>query len=55
MAAKVLTTNQLTTDAAVDAALVKLPVLDDNVLVLLRNLQRQITAIEARLTAASIP
>jgi hypothetical protein len=51
MAAKVLTTNQLTSDAAVDAAVATLPPLPDNVLLIVRNLQAQITALSARVTA----
>ena len=51
MAATVLTTNQLTTDAAVDTAMVELPPLPDNVLVIVRHLQRQITALETRVAA----
>ena len=51
MPSKVTTTNQLTTDAAVDAAVAKLPPLPDNVLVIVRHLQAQITALLAAQTA----
>jgi hypothetical protein len=50
MAPKVLSTNQLTTDTAVDSAIAHLPPIDDSVLVVVRNLQAQITALTARVT-----
>ena len=48
MPAKVLTTSPLTTDEEVDRAIGLLPVLPDNVLVVVRHLQHQITALETR-------
>jgi hypothetical protein len=47
MPPKVLTENQLP-DADADKALTTLPPIPDNVLVLLRNLQAQVTSLEDR-------
>ena len=55
MAAQILATNQPTSDAAVDAAMLTLPPLPDNVAVLVRYLQRQVTALEARVAALETP